>query len=137
MKYIVILSFLFAIAIQAKSQDSPKAYDPCQKLDTNAIKQLIIGTWVDAKDTNHVMVITSDSVEENILIIEGLNKKVNQSYWNYKFTDNMFSSDAVTCYSLLEYHENFKSHTELAINAIDQHYLLLGGSGKKVFRRKN
>jgi len=134
MKNLLILTALFAITISCKSQ---KVSDPCMKVDTNQIKQLIVGTWVDVKDTNHVMVVTADSVEESILIVEGSVKKWNNSYWNYKFTDNLFSSDDVTCYSLVEYKEGYKNKVNNAINGIDQNYMLLGGSGKMVFKRKN
>lgn len=134
MKYIIALSFVIAFAIQTNAQ---KVYDPCQQFDTNTIKKLIIGSWVDVKDSNHKMVITEDSVEEQIVIGEGVSKKVNMSYFNYKFTDNVFSSDAVTCYSLVEYLAGYPSHTDYAINSITHDYLLLGASGKKVFKRVN
>jgi hypothetical protein len=134
MKYIIALFVLFAITVQCKSQ---KVYDPCQTMDTNTIKQLIIGTWVDVKDSNHVIVMTSDSVEETIVIGSGVNKKVNVSYLNYKFTDNVFSSDAVTCYSLVEYLQGYPNHTDFAINSVDAHYLLLGSTGKAIYKRRN
>lgn len=137
MKYILIIASLLAFGVRGKSQNTPKVYDPCQAIDTAKMRQLIIGTWVDAKDTTHIMVITPDSVEETIRIVEGNNKKTDVSYWNYKFTDNEFSSDQVTCYSLYEFVGGLSLHTEYAINSIDEHYLLLGASGKMVFRRKN
>jgi hypothetical protein len=134
MKYILVLIAITAFTLESKSQ---KVYDPCQKLDTNTIKRLIIGTWVDVKDTSHTMIITEDSLTERILITDGGFKKVNTSYWSYKFTDNMFSSDDVTCYSLVEYKEGLAHKTDYAINAIDNNYFLLGASGKWVYKRKN
>ncbi|HXB11217.1 MAG TPA: hypothetical protein VNZ45_04470 [Bacteroidia bacterium] len=133
MKYIVAILSLMLIASYSQAQ---KVYDPCQKLDTNDIKKLIVGTWVDTKDSSHVMVITDDSVEENIIVNMGGKVSTNYSYWNYKFTDNIFTTDAVTCYSLREYKEGYSSHVDLSINSIDAHYLLIGASGKKVFKRK-
>ena len=133
MKNIFILLTFLSITLQCKSQ---KAYDPCQKLDTNTIKRLIIGTWVEVKDTSHVLVITDDSLEESIVIMEGVIKKLNVSYWNYKFTDNIFSSDDVTCYSLYEYKEGYGNHITTAINGLDEHFLLLGASGKTAFKRR-
>jgi len=124
---------LLAITLQAKSQ---KVYDPCQKLDTNKIKQMIIGTWVDQKDTSHILVVTEDSLTERIYITEGGYRKLNTSYWSYKFTDNIFSSDDVTCYSIHEYKEGFTSHVDNAINAIDENYMLLGSTGKNIYKRK-
>ncbi len=137
MKYILFMICILGSAIKANSQNAPKVYDPCEKLDTNTIKQLIIGTWVDMKDTSHVMVITVDSLTESILVLEGSTKKIHTSYWSYKFTDNIFSSDEVTCYSLYEYKAGFAHHIDYAINAIDQNYLLLGAEGKAGFKRKN
>ena len=137
MKYIVALSIFLAFTVQGKSQSTPKIYDPCQKIDTNQIKQLIIGTWVDMKDTSHVLVFTEDSLTEKIVIVEGINSKVNLSYFSYKFTDNLFSSDDVTCYSLVEYVQGYSTHTDFAINSVTQNYLLLGASGKMVFKRRN
>jgi len=137
MKYILILIAFWGITSQVKGQDSPKPADPCQQLDTNKIKQLITGTWVDAKDTSHVLVITDDSLTEKIVIVEGISKKVNVSYFSYKFTDNIFSSDAVTCYSLVEYIPGYPTHTDFAINSITQNYLLLGATGKMVYKRRN
>lgn len=134
MKYLFAVLALATLSLQAISQ---KVYDPCQKLDTNIIKRLIIGTWVDTKDTSHVLFVTEDSLTENIYIMEGGIKKVNTSYWSYKFTDNIFSSDAVTCYSLYEYKDGFTHHIDYAINAIDEHYMLLGSTGKNVYKRKN
>lgn len=137
MKYTLIFAFFLATAAPGKSQDSPKPAEPCQQLDTNKIKQLIIGTWVELKDTNHVLVINEDTLTERIQIGDGINKKINTSYFSYKFTDNIFSSDAVTCYSIVEYVQGFKTHTDFAINSVTQNYLLLGSTGKMVFKRKN
>ena len=137
MKYILFLIAFLAVASHVKSQDSPKPADPCQQMDTNKIKQLIIGTWVDAKDTSHVLIITDDSLTEKIVISEGISKKVNVSYFSYKFTDNIFSSDAVTCYSLVEYIPGYPTHTDFAINSISTNYMLLGSTGKMVYKRRN
>lgn len=137
MKRALIFSIIILFAIQGKSQNAPKVYDPCQKLDTNKIKQLILGTWVDMKDTSHIMTFTDDSLTERILIVEGAVKKINWSFWSYKFTDNIFGTDDVTCYSLVEYKEGYSHHVDFAINAIDDHYLLLGASGKTAFKKKN
>ena len=134
MKYLLILISFVAFSYQGFGQ---KVYDPCQKLDTNTIKRLIIGTWIDTKDTSHVLIVTEDSLTENILITEGGIKKVNTSYWSYKFTDNIFSSDAVTCYSLYEYKEGYSHHVDYAINAIDEHHMMLGSTGKNIYKRKN
>ena len=133
MKYLFTLAGFALFAIQVTAQ---KVYDPCQKLDTNKIKRLIIGTWVDQKDTSHVLVVTEDSITENIQIMEGGYKKVNTSYWSYKFTDNIFSTDEATCYSIYEYKEGFTSHIDYAINAIDEHYMLLGSTGKNIYKKK-
>jgi hypothetical protein len=137
MKYPLIFIFFMAIVVQGKCQDSPKPADPCQQLDTNKIKLLILGTWVDRKDTNHVLIITEDSLTERIQIGDGMNKKINTSYFSYKFTDNIFSSDAVTCYSIVEYVPGYPNHTDFAINSVTQNYLLLGSTGKVVFKRRN
>jgi|GEM_PF-1507865 len=137
MKYLLIGVFFLAFAIEAKCQSSYKIYDPCQKLDTNTIRQLLAGTWVDARDTSHVLIITDDSLTEKIVIVEGARKKTNVSYFSYKFTDNMFSSDAVTCYSIVEYMQGYPTHTDFAINSITHDYLLLGATGKMAFKRKN
>jgi hypothetical protein len=59
------------------------------------------------------------------------------SYFNYKSTDNLFSSDEVTCYSLVEYLPGTIGHTDFAINSITHDYLLLGATGKMAFKRKN
>lgn len=136
MKYTLIVIALMAIAIPGKSQSSPKVYEPCQQFDTNTIKQLIIGTWVDTRDTSHVIAITDDSLTEKIIIDDGATKKFNISYFSYKFTDNMFSSDAVTCYSIVEYIDGSSTHTDFAINSITHDYMLLGATGKMVFKRK-
>lgn len=137
MKLTLILFFILGITMQGKCQSSPKIYDPCQQIDTTTIKQLIIGTWVDTKDTSHTLVITDDSLTERIQIGDGVNKKINISFFSYKFTDNIFSSDAVTCYSLVEYILGYPTHTDFAINSVTQNYLLLGSTGKMAFKRKN
>lgn len=136
MKYIIVLSVFLAIAVQGKSQSAPKVYDPCQQLDTNTIKQLIIGTWVDVNDTSHVLTINEDTLTEKIVIQEGGENNVNISYFSYKFTDNIFSSDSVTCYSIVEYVSGAPGNTDFAINSITHDYLLLGSTGKMVFKRK-
>jgi hypothetical protein len=135
MKYILFIS-AFLLSTVAYSQDAPKTFDPCQKLDTNTIKKLLIGTWVDSKDPSHVMVITDDSVEETIVIKMGNDSHKDASFWNYKIIDNLFSTDDVTCYTLRQYKEGYAHNVDNAINAIDSHYLLLGGSGKIVFKRQ-
>jgi hypothetical protein len=132
----LIMAFMLAFVMEGKSQDSPKVYDPCQKLDTNTIRQLMEGTWVDTKDTSHMLIITDDSLTERIVITEGASKKVNVSYFDYKFTDNMFSSDVVTCYSIVEFMDGNSTHTDFAINSITQDYMLLGATGKMVFKRR-
>jgi hypothetical protein len=136
MKHALIFSIVVFFAIKGKSQTAPKAYDPCQKLDTNKIKELVLGTWVDMKDTSHIMNFTEDSLTERILIEDGGVKKVNWSFWSYKFTDNIFGSDDVTCYSLVEYKEGYSHHVDFAINSINDSYMLLGASGKTVFKKK-
>jgi len=128
---------LLVFTVIANCCISQKAYDPCQKLDTNTIKKLLIGTWVDMKDTTHIMTITPDSVEETIIINRVLGKDADVSNWNYKFQDNFLSTDAVTCYTLREYKAGYAHNVDLNINAVDDHYLLLGASGKSVFKRKN
>jgi hypothetical protein len=138
--HIKIMKHLIAIvlfAIIANTSVSQKVYDPCQKLDTNTIKKLLIGTWVDMKDTTHIMTITSDSVEETIIINRVLGKDADVSYWNYKFQDNFLSTDAVTCYTLREYKAGYAHNVDLNINSVDEHYLLLGASGKSVFKKRN
>ncbi len=122
------------MAIQGNSQ---KVSDPCQKLDTNSIKRLIIGTWVEAADTSHYLIFTEDSLTERIMIKEGAVQKVNLSYWSYKFTDNIFSSETVTCYSLYEYKEGYSHHTDFPINGLDEKFLMLGANGKFLYKRKN
>ncbi len=133
MRYLFIF---IAIALLSRGVNAQKVYDPCQKLDTNTIKHLIIGTWVDMKDSSHVLVVTEDSLTESILIMQGGFKKINTSYWSYSFTDNIFSSDEVTCYSLREFKDGFTHHIDYAINAIDQQYMLLGSTGKNIYKRK-
>ena len=137
MKYIVTLFLLVALANTGIGQSAPKPSDPCQKLDTNTIKKLIIGTWVEVKDTSHIIVITTDSVEETIIVNLNGKPSANQSFWNYKFTDNIFSTDDITCYSLREYKEGYNHNVDIAINFIDAKYLLMGSSGKTVFKRRN
>lgn len=137
MKYLPIAAFLLMFATIAQCQSSFKIYDPCQQLDTNNIRQLLTGTWVDVRDTSHILTITDDSLTEKIVIDEGTGKKVNVSYFSYRFTDNMFSSDAVTCYSIVEYMQGFQTHTDFAINSITHNYLMLGATGKMAFKRKN
>lgn len=134
MKYLTAVLAFLAIATFSVAQ---KTYDPCQKMDTNTIKKLILGTWVEVKDTTHLLVVTPDSVEETIVINLGGKQSTNQSFWNYKFTDNLFSTDDVTCYSLREYKEGYDHHVDLSINAIDSHFLLIGASGKTVYKRKS
>jgi hypothetical protein len=137
MRLSIFICSLMLLTIKANCQSAPNPADPCLKLDTNKIRQMMQGTWVETGDTNHILTITPDSVEETIIIGSGINKKTNLSYWNYKYTDNIFSSDAVTCYSLVETKEGYTHHQDFAINSIDAHYMLLGASGKKVFKRKN
>lgn len=137
MKYMLIAAFCMAFAIKGKCQNAPKPLDPCQKLDTNTIKQLLLGTWIDQSDTSHILTITDDTLTEKIVIVEGNVNKLNISYFSYKFTDNIFSTDAITCYSIVEYTEDSPTHTDFAINSITHNYLLLGGAGEKVFKRKN
>jgi len=134
MKYLLFIVSLFFASI-AYSQDAPKPGDPCQKMDTNTIKKLLVGTWVDAKDPTHVMVITDDSVEETIIIKMGNDTHKDVSYWNYKLTDNIFSTDDVTCYTLRQFKAGYDHHVDNAINTVDAHYLLLGASGTTVFKR--
>jgi hypothetical protein len=133
MKHIVTI---LAIALIANIGFAQKAYTPCQQLDTNKIKDLLIGTWVQADDTAHTLVITDDTLTENITVMMGNVPTRNVSYWSYKFTDNFLSTDAVTCYSLREYKDGYDKHTDVSINSIDGHYLLLGAEGKKVFKKK-
>jgi len=130
-----LLIITLLLSTLAYCQDIPKPYDPCQKLDTNNIKKLLIGTWVDTKDPSHIIVITDDSVEETILIKIGNDTHEDQSFWNYKLIDNLFSNDDVTCYTLREYKAGYDHHVDNAINGIDSHYMLLGSSGKLVFKK--
>ncbi len=96
----------------------------------------MLGTWVDIKDSTHIITVTDDSVEETVVIqLDGKNS-TDQSFWNYRFTDNIFSTDAVTCYSLVEFKPDFDRKQKVAINYIDSNYMLLGAEGKTVFRRK-
>ncbi len=114
----------------------PSPAEPCAKLDTDKIKNLMLGTWVDIKDSTHIITVTDDSVEETVVIqLDGKNS-TDQSFWNYRFTDNIFSTDAVTCYSLVEFKPDFDRKQKVAINYIDSNYMLLGAEGKTVFRRK-
>ena len=133
MKQIIALISFIVITNCCISQ---KVYDPCQKLDTNTIKKLLVGTWVDTRDTTHIMVITTDSVEETIYINRVIGKDADISYWNYKFIDNFLSTDAVTCYTLREYKAGYDHHVDLNINAVDDKFLLFGASGKSVFKKK-
>lgn len=136
MKRILVVLPLILLAIKSNCQEVPKPADPCMKLDTNNIKQLIIGNWVDISDTNHKLVIIFDSIEETASIGEGIHKKVDVSYWNYHFTDNIFGTDVVTCYSLIETKVGYPHPVKYAINSIDANYMLLGAEGKWVYRRK-
>jgi hypothetical protein len=134
MKYLILTAFLL-FAGAGWCQDAPKPADPCQKLDTNMIKKLLIGIWVDTKDPSHTMVITNDSVEETIVIKMGNDSHSDLSYWNYKVTDNIFSTDDVTCYTLSQFKAGYDHHVDNAINSINTHYMLLGASGNVVFKR--
>jgi hypothetical protein len=133
MKYVTTLLALLVMTAICSGQ---KVYDPCQKLDTNTIKKLLIGTWIDMKDTTHIIVITADSVEETIIINRVIGKDADVSYWNYKFIDNFLSTDAVTCYTFREYKAGYDHKVDININAIDEHFLLMGASGKSVFKRR-
>lgn len=135
MKHALLIISLFA-ATHCFAQSVPKPADPCQKLDTNTIKQLLLGTWVDMNDTSHTMYFSEDSLVENIKVSMGSTFKQDVSYWSYKLVDNLFSSDAVTCYSIREIKEGYSHHTDVSINSIDSHYMLLGSSGKNVFKKK-
>jgi hypothetical protein len=134
-RLLLIFNFFLNICI-CQSQNIPKPQDPCQKLDTNTIRRLIIGTWVEMQDTSHIMTITSDSVEETIVVMMGKNKQENNSYWNYRFEENIFSTDQISCYSIIEFHEGYNDKVTIAINSVDNHYLLMGASGKKVFKKR-
>jgi hypothetical protein len=137
MKSLFILAAALMVSIYSFGQSIPTPVDPCQKLDTNSIKKMLQGTWVDVKDSNHIFIVTIDSVEETIVINMNGKPSVNQSFWNYKFTDNVFSTDAVTCYSLVEYKEGYPHNVELAINLLDSHYFIIGRTGKTIYRRKS
>lgn len=138
MKYILIFILIIFVAYHSKGQTLPKVYDPCQKLDTNTLKKIILGVWVEVKDTTHVLDISFDTLWETLSVkFNGLaDKKTNRSWWFYSFTENFMSTDEVTCYSLREYRPNSPSHLDYAINALGDSYLLLGISGKTVYRRK-
>lgn len=137
MKHFACLILFALMAISARCQNAaPDPANPCEKLDTNKIKNLIIGTWVDVKDSTHIITVTYDSVEETVVIqLDGRNS-TDQSFWNYSFTDNIFSTDAVTCYSLIEYKPGYETKQKVAINYIDSNYMLMGAEGKTVFKRK-
>ena len=136
MKYVVIIISLIAFTSYCKAQNAPSAVDPCQKLDTNNIKQLLLGTWADINDTSHTIYFSPDSLVESIKVNMEGKPKSDVSYWSYKLIDNLFSSDAVTCYSLREIKEGYAHHTDVAINTIDAHYMLLGSGGKLVFKKR-
>jgi hypothetical protein len=136
MKHLFSLAVLLLISVCAYSQNVPKPADPCQKLDTVTLKNLILGTWVDMQDPTHIMTITTDSVEETISVTMGKDTKQNNSYWNYKITDNLFSTDDATCYSIEEYKDGYSHHVKIAINSVDSHYMLTGGEGNSVFKKK-
>ncbi|HTA81354.1 MAG TPA: hypothetical protein VK783_00340 [Bacteroidia bacterium] len=125
-----------ALALITTIGFAQKAYDPCQKLDTNKIKDLLIGTWVEVGDTAHRLVISPDTLAETVIVTMNGAPSRNQSYWSYKFIDNFLSTDAVTCYSLREYKDGYGKYTDVNINSIDEHFMLLGASGKKVFQKK-
>jgi hypothetical protein len=136
MKYIVCIFSFLLFTNYGKAQNVPKAADPCQKLDTNNLKQLILGTWVDMNDTSHTIYFSEDSLVERIKVVMDGKPKRDISYWGYKFIDNIFSTDAVTCFSLREFKEGYSHHTDVAINSIDAHYLLMGSAGKTAFKKK-
>jgi len=136
MKGTLAVILLLLCANFSNAQSAPAPFDPCQKLDTNNIKQLIYATWVDVNDTSHTLYITSDSLVEKIVVVMGGVPKTDISYWSYKFVDNLFSTDAVTCYSIREFKDGYSHHTDVGINGISKDYLLLGSNGKKVFKRK-
>jgi hypothetical protein len=136
MKRIPALLFLVLCAYYSHAQTAPKPYDPCEKLDTNNIKQLILGSWVDVNDTSHTLYITTDSLVEKVIITMGNVPKTDISDFSYKFIDNLFSTDAVTCYSIREYKDGESHHTDIGINGIDNNFLMLGSTGKMVFKRK-
>ncbi|HSY75943.1 MAG TPA: hypothetical protein VK890_03755 [Bacteroidia bacterium] len=135
MKYIIIFA-LFLSANFCFAQNAPKPVDPCQKLDTNNIKDLLLGTWIDQGDTSHHIYFSPDSLVETIKTMVDGKFKIDISYWSYKFVDNLFSTDAVTCYSLRESKEGYAHHTDVGINYIDAHYMLMGSGGKAVFKKK-
>ena len=136
MKYVVIIFSFILFTSYCKAQNAPSPVDPCQKLDTNNIKQLLLGIWADVNDTSHTIYFSPDSLVESIKVNMDGKPKSDVSYWSYKLIDNLFSSDAVTCYSLREMKEGYAHHTDVAINTIDSHYMLLGSSGKLVFKKR-
>ncbi len=137
MKHFPLLTLLLLFTTYTFAQKPiPAPVSPCQKLDTGTIKNLIIGTWIDVKDSTHIITVTYDSVEETVVIQVGGRTSRDKSYWNYRFTDNIFSTDAVTCYTLLEYLPDYPGKEKVAINYIDSDYMLLGAEGKVVFKRK-
>ena len=97
---------------------------------------MLTGTWVDPMDTAHKLVITPDTLDEIIYVdINGIQVR-NQSYFSYRFIDNFLSTDAVTCYSIREFKEDINHHTDLNLNSVDDHYLLVGASGRREFVKK-
>ena len=132
-KFIVIAaSVLLTTACAAQTPASP-----CMKADTNQIKQLLVGTWIDVKDTAHKLIITPDTLTEVIIMkMDNGVFKYNTSYWSYKFIDNFASTDAVTCYTMREVKDGYNGHVDVPINYVDAHYLLTGTTGKNVYKRK-
>lgn len=133
MKHILIL---FCLALTTNICIAQTPADPCKKLDTNNLRTALTGTWVEVTDTSHKLIFTPDTLTEVIVVTLGNKPSYNTSYWNYKFIDNFLSTDALTCWSLREYKDDYNSHTDVNINSIDGQYLLLGASGKKVFKKK-
>jgi len=136
MKHIITTAVALLFTTVCFAQDVPKPADPCMKADTNQIKQLLIGTWTDVKDTTHHIIITPDSLTEIIVAKMGTVIKYNTSYWSYKFTDNFASTDAVTCYTMREVKDGYTGHVDVPINYVDAHYLLTGTTGKTVYKKK-
>jgi hypothetical protein len=135
MKYILSI-IIIALSSGTGFAQSPKIYDPCEKLDTNKLRDMLTGTWVDPMDTAHKLVITPDTLDEIIYVdINGIQVR-NQSYFSYRFIDNFLSTDALTCYSIREFKEDINHHTDLNLNSVDDHYLLVGASGRKEFVKK-
>jgi len=132
----ITVIIVFILSLDCRAQKVPSPSDPCQKLDTNNIKQLLLGAWVDVNDTSHTIYFSPDSLVESINVNMDGKPKSDVSYWSYKLIDNLFSSDAVTCYSLREMKEGYAHHTDVAVNGIDAHYMLLGSGGKQVFKKR-